>query len=180
MIAFPKRYADAVARLRVPSGFVLLLVFLTLSRPTRESLWAGVPVALLGLALRAWAAGHLAKNEDLATRGPYALIRNPLYAGTLVTAAGLVWAARSPVLAAVFASVFLLVYLPVIQLEEQHLRKLFPSFGSYAERVPLLLPVRAPVDSLAGWRASLYWRNEEWKALLGFAIAVAFLAWRAA
>ena len=40
--------------------------------------------------LRAWAAGHLAKNSQLARSGPYASVRNPLYIGTLLVAAGLV------------------------------------------------------------------------------------------
>src|SRR3954471_3745193 len=119
MLQFPKPYADAVARLRVPSGFLIVLVFAWLSHPTAESLAIGVPVSILGLALRAWAAGCLAKNQQLATGGPYAFTRNPLYIGTLLVAAGLAVAASSIGLAVLFAAVFLLVYLPVIQNEEQ-------------------------------------------------------------
>src|SRR3954470_5573232 len=144
MLQFPKPYADAVARLRVPSGFLIVLVFAWLSHPTPESLTLGVPVSLLGLALRAWAAGCLAKNQNLATGGPYAFTRNPLYIGTLLVALGLTIAARNLYLAVLFALVFLLVYLPVIQLEEQHLRRLFPEYATYAERVPALLPRLTP------------------------------------
>jgi protein-S-isoprenylcysteine O-methyltransferase Ste14 len=126
MIVFPKPYADAVARLRVPSGFLIVVVFAWFSSPTSLSMAIGVPISLLGLALRAWAAGCLAKNRELATGGPYAYTRNPLYIGTLLVAAGLAAASRSPGLALLFAVVFLLVYLPVIQNEEQHLRKIFP------------------------------------------------------
>src|SRR5690606_30753053 len=90
-----KRYADFVARLRVPSGFLLVAAFAWFSRPTPESLAWGLPVSLAGLALRTWAAGHLAKNERLATEGPYAHTRNPLYIGTSLVAAGLAIAARS-------------------------------------------------------------------------------------
>ena len=43
MPTFPKRYADAVAKLRVPSGFVLVLVFAWFSRPTSHSLALGLP-----------------------------------------------------------------------------------------------------------------------------------------
>jgi len=136
MISFPKPYADTVARLRVPSGFLLVIVFAWFSRPTPLSMAIGVPFSLLGLALRAWAAGCLAKNRQLATGGPYAYTRNPLYIGTLLVAAGLAVAARSVGLGLFFAAVFLLVYLPVIQLEEQHLRRLFPEYAAYAERVP--------------------------------------------
>src|SRR5262245_40875172 len=125
MACFPKRYADTVARLRVPSGFLIVFVFAWFSRPTVESLWLGLPLAAGGLLVRAWAAGCLAKNQQLATSGPYAYTRNPLYLGTLLVAAGLVIAARSAWLGILFAAVFLLIYLPVIELEEQHLRRLF-------------------------------------------------------
>ena len=79
---FPKPYADFVARLRVPSGFLLVAAFAWLASPSSTSLLAGVPVSIFGLLLRAWAAGHLAKNQNLAISGPYSYIRNPLYAGT--------------------------------------------------------------------------------------------------
>src|SRR3979409_1942347 len=108
MIPFPKLYADAVARLRVPSGFLIVIVFAWFSRPSGQSMAIGIPVSLLGLALRAWAAGCVAKNRQLATGGPYAFVRNPLYIGTLMVAAGLAIACRSPRLAALFAAVFLL------------------------------------------------------------------------
>jgi len=88
------RYADAVAKLRVPVGFVLVIAFWFLATPTWGSLAVGVPVSLAGLALRAWAAGHLEKNQNLANGGPYAYVRNPLYLGTLTVAAGFAIAAR--------------------------------------------------------------------------------------
>ena len=105
MLVFPKRYADAVARLRVAGGFVLVALFVWLSHPSVPSLAIGLPIGTLGLSLRAWAAGCLAKNQQLATGGPYAYTRNPLYLGTLVAAAGLIVAARSLGLAALFAAV---------------------------------------------------------------------------
>lgn len=175
---FPKPYADRVARLRVPSGFLLVLMFAGLAKPTAESLAWGLPISLAGLLLRAWAAGHLAKNQNLATGGPYAWTRNPLYLGTLIVAAGLVIAASQWLLAVIFAAVFAFVYLPVIELEEQHLRELFPEYKSYAERVPVLLP-RPPASSDgAGFRWNLYRRNEEYQALLGFLAGAGFLFWR--
>ncbi|MEP6960842.1 MAG: isoprenylcysteine carboxylmethyltransferase family protein, partial [Acidobacteriota bacterium] len=94
-MTFPKPYADRVARLRVPGGFVLIAAFLWFSDPTWESLARGLALALAGLLLRAWAAGHLEKNQALAESGPFAYVRNPLYIGTLITAAGLTWASRS-------------------------------------------------------------------------------------
>lgn len=176
---FPKPYADAVARLRVPSGFLLVAAFAFLSDPSPVSLAAGLPVAVLGVLLRAWAAGHLAKNESLATSGPYAFVRNPLYIGTLLVAAGLALASKSLLLAAVFAAVFVLVYLPVIELEEQHLRKLFPAYSNYAKRVPMLWPRRRLSGSQPPFRWRLYRRNQEYQALAGFLAGVGLLVWKA-
>jgi protein-S-isoprenylcysteine O-methyltransferase Ste14 len=180
MITFPKPYADVVARLRVPSGFLIVAVFGWFSRPTPLSLAIGVPLSLLGLALRAWAAGCLAKNQQLATGGPYAYTRNPLYIGTLLVAAGLAVAANSIGLAALFAAVFLLVYLPVIQNEEQHLRKIFPEYAAYAGRVPALLPrfPAAPPLNPSRFQAALYVKNQEYQAGLGFLAGILFLLWK--
>lgn len=179
MPRFPKTYADAVARLRVPSGFLIVAVFAWFSHPTLESLAIGLPVSLLGLALRAWAAGCLYKDRDLATAGPYAFTRNPLYLGTLIVAAGLVVASRSLGLGILFAAVFLLIYLPVIQLEQQHLHEIFPAYAAYAERVPMLLPRLTPAGRVASnstWPQ--YRKNREYQAALGFAIGAAWLLFR--
>jgi protein-S-isoprenylcysteine O-methyltransferase Ste14 len=175
---FSKPYADVVARLRVPGGFLLLLAFAALSRPSGESMLIGLPVSMLGLLLRGWAAGHLAKNECLAVSGPYAYIRNPLYAGTVTVALGIVIAARSVLLACIAAVVFSLVYLPVVELEEQHLREIFPQYAAYAARVRRFLPRKPapPLETAFSWK--LYRKNEEYKALLGFLLAVAWLAAR--
>src|ERR1035437_4603217 len=180
MTQFAKRYADAVARLRVPSGFLIVAVFAWFSNPTRGSLLVGAPIAALGLALRAWAAGCLAKDRELATGGPYAYTRNPLYIGTLLVAAGLVVASRNIGLAILFIAVFLLVYLPVIQLEEQHLRNLFPEYAPYAGRVPALWPrlTPAPTKNPNRFQAALYLRNQEYQAGAGFAAGMLFLLWK--
>jgi protein-S-isoprenylcysteine O-methyltransferase Ste14 len=175
MTRFPKYYADRVARLRVPSGFLLLALFVWLSNPSAGAILSGLPVSILGLGMRAWAAGHLAKNERLATAGPYAVTRNPLYFGTALVAAGLLIAARSWWLAVGFSAIFALVYFPVIELESQHLSKLFPAYAEYCQRVPLLVPRLIPAGPLSGWEARLYRKNQEWKGLLAFIVALTFL-----
>ena len=180
MIRFPKPYADAVARLRVPRGFLIVVVFAWFSRPTALSLEIGVPISLLGLALRAWAAGCLAKNQELATSGPYAYSRNPLYLGTLVVAAGLSVAARSVGLGALFGAVFVFVYLPVIQNESEHLHHLFRDYAAYAADVPLLLPRLSAYRSRNSnpFRFDLYLKNQEYNAGAGFAAGMLFLLWK--
>ena len=82
---FPEHYASAVQRLRVPLGFALIAAFLVAAEPSRWSMILGLPFAGAGLGIRAWAAGHLEKNQQLAEAGPYAYVRNPLFHNTRAT-----------------------------------------------------------------------------------------------
>jgi protein-S-isoprenylcysteine O-methyltransferase Ste14 len=179
-VSFPKPYADRVAKLRVPGGFVLVAAFIWLARPTWMSLAWGLPVSIAGLALRAWAAGHLEKNLALTDSGPYAHVRNPLYIGTLAVAAGFVVASRRWELGALFAAVFALIYLPVVELEEQHLRTLFADYAVYAARVPKLIPrIEAAKGSQKHFEWTRYRRNREYEALAGFLAGAAVLIGKA-
>ena len=166
--------------MRVPAGFVMVAAFAWFSHPDATSLAVGLPLSLCGIALRAWAAGHLAKNQRLATSGPYSFTRNPLYLGTLLTALGLAAAARSLGLAVLFAALFAVVYLPAIELEEQHLAQILPGYAEFAERVPLLVP-RWPSPhgtSRLGpdqFSFALYRKNREYEALGGWLIGAVWL-----
>ena len=46
------------------------------------------PLVAFGALLRGWGAGHLVKNDVLTTTGPYAHMRHPLYAGTILIGTG--------------------------------------------------------------------------------------------
>jgi hypothetical protein len=94
-------------------------------------------------------------------------------------AAGLAVASWRLPLAVLFAAVFALVYLPAIQLEQQHLRDLFPEYADYAVRVPLLWPRLARAGARGRFRWQLYARNEEYMALLGFLAGALLLVWKA-
>jgi protein-S-isoprenylcysteine O-methyltransferase Ste14 len=178
---FPKAYADFVARLRVFLGFMMVAAFAYFSHPSARSLSIGLPLAICGLALRAWAAGHLYKNQALAQSGPYAFTRNPLYLGTFIAALGFAAAARSVALVVLFPVVFLLVYLPAIELEEQHLLAILPGYEAYAARVPLITPRLRDTGLHAPQRFSFaqYRKNREYEALLAWCAAAAWLVARA-
>jgi protein-S-isoprenylcysteine O-methyltransferase Ste14 len=176
---FPKPYADAVAKLRVPAGFVMVAAFAWFSHPDARSLSIGLPLSALGLLLRAWAAGHLAKNQRLAVSGPYSMTRNPLYLGTLLTALGLAAAAESWGLALLFTALFGLVYLPAIELEEQHLTKILPGYAEFAARVPLLVPHWPRDLGPDAFSAALYRKNREYEALGGWLLGAVWLVVKA-
>lgn len=177
-------------RWRVPLGFLCAAVFILLARPRPLTLAAGGAVALAGLLLRAWASGHIRKNDRLAVSGPYAHTRNPLYLGSFMLGIGFVVAAAGSwwllaLLAAIFAGLFLGIYLPVMRVEAATLAELFgDEYERYAGAVPLFFPRPGPYRTAEGDGAkfdpSLYLRYREYRAALGLLLAWGVLALKAA
>jgi protein-S-isoprenylcysteine O-methyltransferase Ste14 len=134
----------------------------------------GSALIIPGLAIRALASGHVQKNEQLTTTGPYAYTRNPLYLGSLILAVGFAIAARNWWIGAALVLIFLAIYLPVIRGEESFLGEHFPEFAEYSRQVPRLLPRLTSFESGHGaFSWDLYWKHREYNATLG---AVAMLA----
>src|ERR1019366_5265195 len=140
----PNSYSELAARIRVPCGLLLGIVFILFAQPTPKRLLWGSAVALGGLLLRAAGAGHLAKNRRLATSGPYACTRHPLYLGSALAGTGFCVAGGRWWFFLLLAVFLAAVYWPVIRREELHLRQLFPEeFGNYAPSLLFLFPRRA-------------------------------------
>jgi protein-S-isoprenylcysteine O-methyltransferase Ste14 len=171
-------------RWRVPLGFACAALFLLLARPRPSTLLIGAIVALPGLALRAWASGHLRKNEALATSGPYAHTRNPLYLGSFLIGLGFTIAAGRWLLAIIPIVMLLGIYVPVMRVESRTLADLFgESYRRYASEVPLFLPrlsaYRNSETAQTDFDGALYLRYREYRAALGVLIAWALLALKA-
>ncbi len=175
-----RRGGTWVQRWRVPLGFLCGALFLVFAKPQLWTLIVGGLMALPGLALRAWSSGHLRKNDALATGGPYAFTRNPLYLGSFIMGVGFTVAAGRWWLAIIFVTLFLGIYVPVMRVESATLTELFgKKYRRYAEAVPLFFP--RPWAYLKGttdkkFDIGLYKRYREYQAALGFAIAWALLA----
>ena len=171
-------------RWRVPLGFVCAALFFVFSRPRPLTLLIGGAIALPGLGLRAWATGHLRKNDDLATTGPYAYTRNPLYLGSFVMGVGFTVASGRLSLGIIFAALFLGIYVPVMRVESATLTELFGErYLGYVKAVPLFLPRLSPYHGGAGdkskFDATLYKRYREYRAAFGLTVAWALLALKA-
>ena len=160
-------------RWRVPLGFLCAAIFLLLAQPRRNTLIAGAVISLGGLLLRAWAAGHIRKNAELATSGPYAFTRNPLYLGSFFLGLGFTIGSGRWVLGILFAVLFLGIYLPVMRVESATLAQLFgEEFKDYAQSVPLFFPRFTPYRKGSGeFDSSLYLRYREYRAALGLGVA---------
>ena len=170
-------WSKIARRIRVPLGFAFAVVYMWLARPTTQSLLVGTVLVIPGLLIRALASGHVQKNEQLATSGPYAYTRNPLYLGSFILGLGFAVAARSWWIAALMVVMFFAIYLPVIRGEEAYLREHFPEFDDYARQVPRLFPRLTPLPGRRGsFSSNLYWKHREYNALIGSLAILAALA----
>src|SRR5580765_5688800 len=158
-----------VARMRVPAGFVAGVVVLWLAEPKWRTLQVGGFVALIGEALRIWAAGHLEKGREVTRSGPYALTRHPLYAGSTIMGVGGAIAANNLVVAALVFAYLAVTITAAIRSEEAHLTD---KFG--AEYPAYRNGTASP--GARGFSLERALRNREYRAMLGFLAVLLLLA----
>ena len=165
------------SRYRVPAGWAVGVLVFALARPSLVSLLAALPLALAGEATRIWASGHIEKTKRLATGGPYAHSRNPLYVGSLLLALGVAVACASPWVVLAVAAYFLAFYPSVMREEAAFLAGKFPEeHAAWASAVPLFWPRLAP----GGPRSSRFDRtrvslNREWRTAASLPLLAALL-----
>ena len=172
------------ARWRAPVGYPLAALCLWLAHPTVQSVVIGSGIALLGLLVRAYAAGHLRKWQALAVTGPYARTRNPLYFGSVLMAVGFAIASRSWLSVAVVVAYFAAFYPMVMRREAAELRERYGEpYEAYARSVPLFWPRlrvngASSASSLEEGQFSLeqYMQNREYQAAIGFVLLFAAFA----
>ncbi len=166
------RILRTLYRWRVRTAFFAFLLVLVLAGPTPTSMLLGIPVSLVGLAVRAWAAGHLRKDQSLATSGPYRYTRNPLYFGNLILGVSLSLGSWSLWATGLFLLYFLIFYPAIIHVERERMNHLFPGdYDEYRRFVPLFFPFRRPLRSgpKESFQWDLYRKNKEQRALVGTA-----------
>jgi len=173
-------WSRVARRIRVPLGFVFAALYIWLAHPRWWSIVAGAAVAALGVGLRAAASGHVKKNEELTTTGPYAHTRNPLYVGSILIGVGFGIASRNLWVAIVLVVMFLAIYVPVVRSEEAFLRSKFPHFDDYARRVPrfgyaLSAAPIAPASGSGAFSRELYLKHREYNASVGALLMIAAL-----
>jgi protein-S-isoprenylcysteine O-methyltransferase Ste14 len=165
------------SRYRVPAGWAVGILVVLLSRPTPVSLMLGAVLAVAGEAARIWASGHIEKTKRLATGGPYAHSRNPLYVGSVVMALGVAVACWSPWVVLAVALYFLAFYPSVMREEAEFLARKFPAeYAAWAAAVPLFWPRLAP----GGQRSSRFdWArvrlNREWRTAAALPLVAVLL-----
>jgi protein-S-isoprenylcysteine O-methyltransferase Ste14 len=159
------------ARYRVRLGFPVAALALWLARPTVRSLLAGGAIAVAGEALRIWAAGHLDKGREVTMSGPYRFTRHPLYLGSAIIGIGLAIAAASVTVAALTAIYLGVTVTSAMRSEERHLT------DKFGETYPAYREGRA--GRMRPFSAARVVSNREHRAMIGLAVALALLAWKA-
>ncbi len=163
------RLVRTLARRRVPLGFAAAVVAVVFARPTWESWSAGFGVAVIGEAVRVWAAGHLEKGREVTRTGPYRWTRHPLYVGSSAIALGVMIAARHPLVAIVTSVYMASTVTAAVRTEEAFLRGAFgETYDRYVASAAEPMTRRFSLE-----RA---WRNREYRAAAGVAAGFALLA----
>jgi protein-S-isoprenylcysteine O-methyltransferase Ste14 len=165
--------AARLARFRVPLGFLSGVLVLVLAHPRAGTLLAGLVVACIGEAVRVWAAGHLEKSREVTRSGPYRWARHPLYVGSSIMGLGVAVASASLWVASIALAYLGVTLTAAVRTEEAFLRTRFgDEYDAYCRG-------QAPsVERSFSW--ARVWRNREWRAMLGLAVAGALLAAKAA
>ena len=161
--------ARLVTRYRVAVNWLFGLVYLLFARPTYKSLFLAAIIVVCGEGLRIWASGYISKSTRLATGGPYAFTRHPLYLGSFIIGLGFCLGGRNWWLTGTFLLLFPLIYGTTMKAEERRLKELFPDdYPSYSRQVPLFFPLKR---WFKGGGSSFQWKlfleNREHKTLAG-------------
>jgi protein-S-isoprenylcysteine O-methyltransferase Ste14 len=163
----------------VPLHFFLAALLVWLARPTPALLAAGTVLVVLGLLVRAWAAGHLRRDLPLTVSGPYAHVRHPLYVGSALVLAGFSIAGGQALVAILAAAYFLILFVPVLRREDEERGRLSELHAAYADQVPTFVPRLRAVNGFDGSERRFEWSvflsNREWRAELGCALLLALL-----
>ncbi len=159
-----------IQRHRTRLALAVVVAVAKLATPRHPILFRlGALVVLLGEAIRLYASGFIVKLDRVTTGGPYAVVRNPLYVGSFVSAMGAAVVAGNLSCLALFLLFFGLVYPPTVLAEERELEEKFgDEYRAYKARVPRFVPAlgaeRPPSD--ARFDPATFRRNREWIGLL--------------
>jgi len=168
-----KDITEIVIRYRSFVGILGLIAILYLSEPSPRSVFIGFFFIIAGMFFRGWSSGYINKDNELATQGPFALTRNPLYFGNFILGAGIAIAGNNVCCYAIFLVYYLLFFPFLMVIEHKRLRKKFGKrYEEWAESSNSFFPKIKRLDK-RGFNISFYMKNREYKVLYFSLLVVA-------
>ena len=140
--------------LRQAIGLLLVAVCAYFARPDRGTVAIGLALVVVGQVFRIYAAGYIFKNKQLASTGPYSLVRHPLYLGNFIILIGFTIASANPYVAAVVVLFFLIWYPAAIAYEDSKLENIFEDdWREWSKNIRAIIPGRVRWSDLkaSGW-----------------------------
>ncbi|MGE4232009.1 MAG: isoprenylcysteine carboxylmethyltransferase family protein [Bacteriovoracia bacterium] len=176
-------YAATIDRSKFREVATRLIVFvLPLFFWGREPRWSGIIIAAIGVLIRAWGAGYLKKDQEMAHGGPYLLVRHPLYLGSCILSLGLIVSLHHWFVTIMIGGVTLLQYWHTIRHEEAQLRQRFGTkYQEYEKVVRPLWPTPASIryyfshKKESEFSFAQYLKNKEYECLLGVVVVFVLL-----
>jgi len=167
---------SVLVRLRVPLAIIAIAVAIPFLK--RDWLAAGFLVSMLGELIQLWSFASLDKNSDLAIRGPYAMVRNPMYLGRFFIIFGFLMLLANVWILVVYTLVYWFYMDTRVEREEAHLRPIFGArYEDYCRQVHRFIP-GPPLagQPVAYWSWQLFRQNNATVNLLGTLVVWAIVA----
>jgi protein-S-isoprenylcysteine O-methyltransferase Ste14 len=160
-----KKITEKLIRYRSTVGIIALILLLVMSDPSPSSISIGFFIMMAGMIFRFWTSGHINKDAQLATNGPYELTRNPLYFGNFVLGLGIAIAGNTVVTYLIFFIYYLMFFPFLMVIEHRRLKKRFgKEYEEWAKKSHSFIPkLKFKINS--GFNISFYMKNKEYRVL---------------
>ena len=165
-------------KLRLWMMYPIFVIYPFVARVTPFSYMVGFELVLVALIIRFWASGHISKSHVLATSGPYAFTRNPLYIGNFILGLGISVIANNIWLLIYYIIVFIFLYIGTIKDEEVFMKERFgQAFNDYVAGVPAFFPSWRPYKKAEKKKFDIKqsFKNGEFIRICGFLILLIFI-----
>lgn len=141
-------------------GLLLIPLFALLSNPTTMSFLVGAIIAVAGILFRLYASGFIVKNKQLATNGPYSIVRHPLYTGNMLLVIGYTLASGQWWALLLSAAFWWFYYPPAVSYEDQKLQNIFGAeWEAWSKTVPAVLPRSLKIREGGSWSFETSWKH---------------------
>ena len=161
-------------------GLLLMPVYAFIAAPTPELFVVGAAIAILGALFRFYASGFIVKNKQLATNGPYSLVRHPLYTGNLLLLIGFTFASGQWWTIVISFAFWFFYYPAAVEYEDRKLSAIFgDAWQAWSRDVPAVIPRSLAIKPGGSWSFRTSWfENYELVVVIYTLLCLGWIAWR--